>query len=784
MLALASWARASSAQEALHGGVVPPASREVVAPYPDGAHGDAVVVFEVVVDANGRVASSRVLAGGEPFLSAAKAAVSSFTFDPATRDGVRVAARIRIEVPFHRDEPKPPSIDHVEVVHAPPPPIVHATKPIAGVEDVRVRGKRKEVGGTTMTKEEIRDLPGAFGDAFRAIDMLPGVTPIFSGIPFFFVRGAPPGNTGYFVDDVKVPLLYHLALGPSVIHPSLIDRVDFYPGGYPAQYGRFTGGIVAGETRDPTYKLGGEAEIRLFDAGVLGEAPFANGKGDIVVAGRYGYPALLVPLFAPANTLAYWDYQGRVTYRVTPRDRLTAFVFGSFDELDQRDVTAQDEQGNATAYGPFYPLFRTEFHRADLRWDHAVTGGNLRTALTLGIDDSLAGGGFGDTTRVQAESIQLRTELDRELTKNVRLRTGADVLLYHYDYSETQNSDLGGPVTYDYPARNDVIFGGYADVVWRIHPRVEIVPGLRFDVFTSRAEGGVNPNSSIALVTGEKATAAPALDPRLAARVFADKRLMFVSTLALTHQPPSFAIPIPGGELGSLSNGLQSAVQASIGFEAKLPWALEFKSTFFLQRYFDMTNAFVSCSGIFQDTPSVNCLEDRTQGRAFGIELMLRRSFSKRIAGWISYTLSRSTVEIPHPQLGEPSEAPSNFDRTHVLNTAFAFDFGKGWHAGARFTYYTGLPYSQTEYNGVITLPPYNGYRLPDFWRIDARIEKRWRIGARGQFAIVLEGLNVTFNKEAIGIHCQQVGFELPDQCKPQVVGPVSVPSLGIEAKY
>ena len=124
--------------------------------------------------------------------------------------------------------------------------------------------------------------------------------------------------------------------------------------------------------------------------------------------------------------------------------------------------------------------------------------------------------------------------------------------------------------TFSYPARNDVIFGGYADVVWRVHPRVEIVPGLRFDVFTSRSEGNVSPNSPLALVTGDKATAAPALDPRLAARVTIDKRLLWVGTLGLVHQPPSLG-PIPGGELGTLSKGLQNAVQASQGFEAKLP---------------------------------------------------------------------------------------------------------------------------------------------------------------------------------------------------------------------
>jgi len=759
-----------------------PVAHAVAVPYPEGAHGDAVVVLEVVVGADGRVAQSRVLAGGEPFLAATKNALPSFTFDPATRDGVAIAARIRIEIPFtdrSAHAPSAPSASNASVDH--PKTRVAPAAPASkkdSVEDVRVRGKRKEIGGTTISKEEIRDLPGAFGDAFRAIDMLPGVTPIISGVPYFFVRGAPPGNTGYFVDDVRVPLLYHLALGPSVIHPSLIDRVDFYPGGYPAQYGRFTGGIVAGETRDPTYKLGGEAEVRLFDAGALGEAPFANGKGDALVAGRYGYPSLLVPIFAPNNTLAYWDYQGRVSYRVSDRDRVSAFVFGSFDELDQRD---ENDNG---APGPFYPLFRTEFHRADLRWDHAVPGGNLRTAITLGLDDSLAGSGSSDTTRVQAESVQLRTEYDRTLSKTLRMRAGADALLYHYDYS-MQNVIDGLTLSASYPARNDVIFGGYADVVWRVHPRVEIVPGLRFDVFTSRAAGSVDPNSSIALVTGDRATAAPALDPRLAARIFASDRLTFVSTFAVTHQPPSFAVPVPGGELGALSSGLQSAVQASVGFEAKLPLDFELKSTVFLQRYFDMTNAFVTCTDVFNGAPGVSCLQDRTNGIAYGVEVMLRRSFTKRVAGWISYTLSRSTVTVPNPLPGDSSQVPSNFDRTHVLTSAFALDLGKGWHAGARFTYYTGLPYT-LESQGV-PIAPYNGYRLPDFWRIDLRLEKRWRLGARGQVALVFEGLNVTFNKEAISINCVSNGASPPgtvDKCSPETIGPVSVPSVGIEAKY
>ena len=768
--AVLTWAVTAHADNPV---IVAPRPRDVSVVYPANAHGAAVVVLELVLRDDGTVVSVRVLAGAEPFLSAAKSAAQGFTFEPATRDGRAIGARLRVEVPFHDDSVASPPPVHLAVVDVRPIPVPRRP---SDVEDVRVRGTRKELGGTVMTKEEVRDMPGAFGDAFRAIDMMPGVTPIVSGLPFFFIRGAPPGNTGYFVDDVRVPLLYHLALGPSVIHPSLIDRVDFYPGGLPAEYGRFTGGIINGETKGPSSRVIGEAEVRVYDAGVLGEAPFAGGKGDALVSGRYGYPGPLVSIFAPSNQVSYWDYQGRLSYRVTPRDTLTAFVFGSFDELDQRDNLPPP---NSTSYGPFYPLFRTEFHRADLRWDHAVAGGTLRTALTFGLDNSLGGGGGGsDVEGVQAQSIQLRTQLDRTLSKGLRFRAGADVLLYHYDYSETFVVDeVSTPVAF--PSRNDVMFGGYADVVWRVHPRVEIVPGLRFDVFTSRSAGQLPSSNVLSLVTGNKAAAAPAIDPRLSARVTVSPALAWVGTFGVTHQPPSFVLPVPGGELGSLADGLQTAVQASQGFEAKLPLDLELKGTFFLQRYLDVTNALATCFDVQGgDFPSASCIDQRSNGTAAGIEVLFKRSFSKRIAGWVSYTFSRSTTEVPNPARGQPSVVPSSFDRPNVLNAVLALDCGKGWHAGARFTYYTGLPYTPTTSDGV-PLSSFNGARLPDVWRIDVRLEKRWRLGAHSQVAVVLEGLNVTFNKEAIGATCSTSG-----KCVPDYIGPIAVPSLGIEAKY
>jgi hypothetical protein len=594
------------------------------------------------------------------------------------------------------------------------------------------------------------------------VDLMPGIVPVVSGLPYFYVRGAPPGNTGYFLDGVRVPLVFHLAIGPSVVHPALIDRFDFYPGGYPARFGRFIGGIVDAQTRGDAPGPTVQGNLRLLDVGGLAETPFDGGRGSVVVAGRYGYPGLILPLFAPDTGLSYWDYQTRVRYRVADQDTLTAWVFGSFDELDTRDSSA----------GPFYPLVRTTFHRADLRWDHALRGGSLRTALTLGWDDSLQSDSAISNRRVVSPSAQIRTELDQTLGSTLRMNLGADTIFSHYDYPGL--ADIGGVgVPQSCPSRNDVDFGVHLDAAWRPTPRVEIVPGARFDVYTSRPVGTVSPSQCIVFVVGDRPAAAPAFDPRLSVRVQVAATLSWVSALGLAHSPPSFALSAPGLDIGSLSNGLQTGLQTSHGVETHVPLDMTASATFFFNSYFGLTDAVATCSTGGTVSTDLGCLDARTRGRSFGGELLLRRSFSSRVGAWISYTLSRSTVELQHPA-SSGAEVPSSFDRPHVLNAAMSVDLGGGWHAGSRFTYYSGLPYVVL----VDGAPLGPTLRLPDFWRLDVRLEKRWIVASRWQLAAVLEGMNVTLNKEAIAADCSS---SAGSSCAPRYIGPVSAPSLGVE---
>jgi hypothetical protein len=464
-------------------------------------------------------------------------------------------------------------------------------------------------------------------------------------------------------------------------------------------------------------------------------------------------------------------------------------------------VTSYDQQGNVTGQstGPFYPVFKTEFHRADLRYDHDTPRGHLRLAATFGVEDSVAGSSVTQQSGVAATTVRLRAEGDERMAPTMKLRYGADVLLEHY--SLENGGGAANSLEGLYPPRNDVMIGAYGDVVWKASSRVEVVPGFRADLFTSRLAPGVVPAASTTLggaTVNDSATLAP--EPRLATRVQATPRVTWVSTFGVAHQPPSLLVPIPGLTLGSLATGLQTSLQASQGAEIELPLDFKLTSTVFLHDYLGLNDATATCLGNGTTVPSAsdNCLAQQVRGRGYGIEILARRDLTKRISGWVSYTLSRSTREThgviydaAQNGTGAPvvvssnvlQEIPSEFDRTHVLNVLGAIDLGRNWRAGARLFLYTGRPYSPSVQG--VPVPPYNSERLPTFYRIDVRLEKRWRAFGNGYVAFVVEGMNVTLTKEAIAVQCSNNGTLVPlkyDTCTPEYIGPVTVPSIGVEA--
>jgi hypothetical protein len=774
--------------------------------YPEGAAGDAVVDLELVVEADGTVSSAVVLDGGEPFADEARRAALAWTFAPARRGDTPVAAKIRARVEFNQPKPPPappPGPPPSPAALATPPPATPATRAEEPPIEVTVRGTRREIGQTTLSAADVREMPGAFGDPFRAIEALPGVTPVLSGLPFFYVRGAPPNDNGYLVDGVRVPLLFHVGIGEGVIHPALLDRVDFYPGAPPAAYGGFAGAIIAGQTREPATLPHGQANVRLFDAGGLVETPVGGDRGSVLVAGRYGYPGPILSAVSSSVRLGYWDYQTRATWRLGARDTIGLFAFGSHDDLATTSQTNDPAHPNQVVQ-----QIGSDFHRLDLRYDHALVGGRVRIAGTLGYDSQGgAGGSEAPPATITDRSAVLRLELDKKLSARARARGGLEgrVDNYGFDQGTLLPNQAGAvqppvPATVDPPPTN-LTGAAHVDVVWRVAPRVEIVPGVRVGIFESK-----RPSAPAGDPTR---TTVPALDPRLSARVTITPSLASISTVGISHQYPALrAGPLPGLLLSAPGfpfgdTELQRAVQASQGVEVALPAEVTLTATGFLSLWSGLTDLTSLCIQVMPPTtppqtdpnatpPPVPyvCPDDQpVAGHAYGVELLVRRPLSRRLAGWLSYTLSRSTREAHFATLSGGTAAAnvnSEFDRTHVLNAVLAYDLGLGFRAGGRLVFYSGAPYSQL--SGNVPVPPYNGYRGPSFFRVDVRLEKRWPLGKDRSIALVLEGLNVTLSREVTPLGLQCFGTMTPQggttQCTQGRLGPLTIPSVGVEAFF
>jgi hypothetical protein len=272
----------------------------------------------------------------------------------------------------------------------------------------------------------------------------------------------------------------------------------------------------------------------------------------------------------------------------------------------------------------------------------------------------------------------------------------------------------------------------------------EVVPGVRADVYNSAG------------------TTAVGVDPRIASRIHVAMPLHVIHTLGIAHQPPSFLIPIPGLAIGSLKGGLQTSIQSSAGIELDFPEQTTATFTVFDNIFQNMSDTLgVAQGGDVQDQVFKDL---RSEGSAVGAEVYIKRKLTRRFGGFISYTLSRSTRSVGNEHF------LSAFDRTHVANIAAAFDLGKLWRAGTRFTIYTGTPVVPAGGNGLIPPPrSLSPERDPLFYRLDLRLEKRWNLTKTVWVSFVAEILNATLHTEVL---------------QGQTIGPVTIPSLGLEGAF
>jgi hypothetical protein len=592
----------------------------------------------------------------------------------------------------------------------------------------------------TLAGPEITRTAGTLGDPFRVIESLPGVATMLWPLPVYAVRGSNPGNTGYFLDGVRIPAMFHFALGPAVIHPYFLESLDFYPGGYPARYGRYVAGLVSATTAaPPPDRLRGSVDVRLFDAGGLLSVPIDEGRGTVAVAARYALPAGLATALVEDVRFHYWDYQARVDHLFGP-GRLSLTALGSFDLLAtrSRELTLAPE-GELTESREEQVL-RLQFHRLDLRWRGAAAGGRLSAGLALGHDSTQVPFEGRGNVGARARSLSPRVGYQRALRLDLDLEAGLDAEIASYRGLLTQSiarQPLGGLAF----SRNTVLVGSHGSLVYRPHERVVLSPGLRLDVFS---EGGAR---------------AADLGPRLNLRVRALDALWLKASGARASQLPSLPLQLPGIEANALGrHGLQSAWQGSVGLEAAA-LGVELDASSFIQRSVltDMRDP------AFGD-PLLDDFLIRRDALAYGLEVMLRRPPGSPLHGWLAYTLSRSLRAFEGGVVG-----PSDWDQRHVFNLVLGYRWG-ATTLGSRFHLHTGrmVPLRNVQ--------PLEMARLPPFFQLDLRVDRRF-VYDRWVLDAYLELVNATLSRQVVELQ------QTPQGRRDQGFR-IALPSLGVRAEF
>jgi hypothetical protein len=265
-----------------------------------------------------------------------------------------------------------------------------------------------------------------------------------------------------------------------------------------------------------------------------------------------------------------------------------------------------------------------------------------------------------------------------------------------------------------------------------------ITPGLRTDLFL--AEGSrQTPRKGLTPPVGFSRLEA-SVDPRIAVRYQASRPLTLMASAGTYHQAPS---PDElSAVFGTPALGLSRALHGTTGFSLRLTQKLSMEVTGFAKTMQDL----VVRSAL--ETPKLaRALVQNGEGRAYGAQLLVRQSPWKGFMGWASYTFSRS--ERRYGSTG--AYRLFDEDQPHVLTVVASQELGP-WTLGCRFRFASGSPrtpvvgsfYNARSDGFEPVFGAQNSDRLPDFYQLDARIDRSFSLGRERKAVLFLDVQNVT----------------------------------------
>lgn len=666
---------------------------------------------------------------------------------------------------------------------------VDVLESVTALKEVKIKaGQDANVASSSMGQvklsiKTLKQVPTVMGetDLLRTVMTLPGVKSVGESSVGLNVRGGSADQNLILFNDATVFNPSHLFGFFSAFNPDILKDVELYKSSIPARLGGRLSSVLDISSRDGNKKkFVGSGGIGLITGRLSLEGPIVKDKSSFLIGGRSTYSNWLLKRLDTGeynkSTASFYDVNAHISHEVNEKNSVYVTGYLSKDRFRLFGDTIYAYQNqlaslkwkhtfNAKLYGTFTAAYtnyeyavasiQVPLNAFDLKFGIKQASGKAEFSYLLNARHTLD---FGVSTiryQVSPGNFQPRSSESLILPDQLEAEQGQESAIYIEDRFE-------------------------------VSPRLLITAGLRFSVFNYLGPKTVNqylPGQPIDKLydtgtqtygAGEfiKTYGGPEYRISLRQMLTGDLSLkVSYNTLRQYIHLLSNTMVASPTDIWKLSDGYikpQLGDQLAVGLYRNLRGnQIELS----VEGYYKNIKNFLDYKGgdSLIMNPRIEAAVINTQGKAYGIELMLRKMTGK-LNGWVGYTYSRSLLRASDRTSPDaPNDGnyyPSNYDKPHDFTAITNYRLSHRFSMSFNFTYSTGRPYTPPigkytiEGAQRIYYASRNQYRIPDYYRVDVsmNIEGNHKIRKLAHSSWTIAVYNLLGRKNPSSVYFQTQG--------------------------
>jgi len=210
-----------------------------------------------------------------------------------------------------------------------------------------VRDNQIDISLDKISVRQVEVLPkGVETDIFRTLQYIPGVSTTGDVTAKYYVRGGSGDQNQVLLNGVEIYNPFHSLGLFSVVEPDIINSLEFYKGGYSAEYAGRISSVMNIISKDGNKnRIGFTGGVSFLTAKGLLEGPIPNGS--FIISGRKSYNTEVLKNFFNDQTVPidFYDLSFKATYSSSDIFNNAKFsVFGYFtnDKVDYNNPLREE----------------------------------------------------------------------------------------------------------------------------------------------------------------------------------------------------------------------------------------------------------------------------------------------------------------------------------------------------------------------------------------------------------------------------------------------------------